>query len=161
MFRGRTGATGMPLAAYFWKVGAVLVALLFVADYWLPKAPTVDQAAADRPTIRIHSDRKWPERIVFDTRSPVIVAAAPVVEATEVATSSDVAEPPVIVAQSPAVANSFAMLPKPDTRPPETVDRKRQRKMLHVAARPRRNVQPQMLLVARQGQFGWFGSRTW
>jgi hypothetical protein len=84
-----------------------------------------------------------------------------VVEATEVATSSDVAEPPVIVAQSPAVANSFAMLPKPDTRPPETVDRKRQRKMSHVAARSRRNVQPQMLLAARQGQFGWFGSRTW
>ena len=148
MFRGRTGATGMPLAAYFWKVGAVLLALLFVADYWLPRAPTVDQAATDRPAIRIHSDRKWPERIVFDTQSPVIVAAAPV------------AEPPVTVAQSP-VANSFAMLPKPDTRPPETVDRKRQRKMLHVAARPRRNVQPQMLLAARQGQFGWFGSRTW
>jgi hypothetical protein len=53
------------------------------------------------------------------------------------------------------------MLPKPDTRPPEIVDRKRQRKMLHVAARPRRNVQPQMLLAARQGQFGWFGFRTW
>ena len=161
MFRGRTGATGMPLAAYFWKVGAVLVALLFVADYWLPRAPTVDQAAADRPAIRIHSDRKWPERIVFDTQSPVIVAAAPVAEATEVATSSDVAEPPVTVPLSPAVANSFAMLPKQDTRPPETVDRKRQRKMLHVAARPRRNVQPQMLLAARQGQFGWFGFRTW
>ncbi|MET3972258.1 hypothetical protein [Bradyrhizobium sp. S3.9.1] len=138
----------MPLAAYFWKVGAVLLALLFVADYWLPRAPTVDQAAADRPAILIHSDRKWPESIVFDTQSPVIVAAAPVAEAT------------VTVAQSPA-ANSFAMLPKPDTRPPETVDRKRQRKMLHVAARPRRNVQPQMLLAARQGQFGWFGFRTW
>jgi hypothetical protein len=148
MFRGRTGATDMPLAAYFWKVGAVLLALLFVADYWLPRAPTVDQAAADRPAILIHSDRKWPESIVFDTQSPVIVAAAPVAEAT------------VTVAQSPA-ANSFAMLPKPDTRPPETVDRKRQRKMLHVAARPRRNVQPQMLLAARQGQFGWFGFRTW
>jgi hypothetical protein len=148
MFRGRTGATDMPLAAYFWKVGAVLLALLFVADYWLPRAPTVDQAAVDRPAILIHSDRKWPESIVFDTQSPVIVAAAPVAEAT------------VTVAQSPA-ANSFAMLPKPDTRPPETVDRKRQRKMLHVAARPRRNVQPQMLLAARQGQFGWFGFRTW
>ena len=150
----------MPLAAYFWKVGAVLVALLFVADYWLPRAPTVDQAAADRPAIRIHSDRKWPERLVFDTRSSVIVAAKPVAQANEVATSSDVAEPPATVAQSPAVANSFAMLPK-DIRPPETVDRRRQRKMLHVAARPRRNVQPQMLLAARQGQFGWFGSRTW
>jgi len=139
----------MPLAAYFWKVGAVLLALLFVADYWLPRATTVDQAAADRPAIRIHSDRKWPERVVFDTQSPVIVAAAPV------------AEPPVAVVQSPAVANSFAMLPKPDTRPPETVDRKRQRKMLYVAARLRRNVQPQLLLAARQGQFGWFGFRTW
>ena len=147
----------MPLAAYFWKVGAVLLALLIVADYWLPRAPTVDQGAADRPAIRIHSDRKWPERIVFDTRSPVVVAAAPVAEATEVATSLDVTEPPVTVAQSPAVANSFAMLPKPDTRLPETVDHKRQRKISNVAARPRR----QMLLAARQGQFTWLGFRPW
>ena len=159
MFRGRTGATGMPLAKYFWKVGAVLLALLFVADYLLPRAPTVDQAGADRPAIRIHSDRKWPERIVFDTRSPVVVAAAPVAEATEVATLSDVAEPPITVAQSPAGANSFAMLP--DTRPPETVDRKRQRKKLHVAARPRRNVQPEMLLAVRRVPYGWFGFGTW
>ncbi|UGY18726.1 hypothetical protein HAP48_0015475 [Bradyrhizobium septentrionale] len=149
----------MPLAAYFWKVGAVLLALLFVADYSLPRAPTVDQAAANRPAVRIHSDRKWPERVDFDTRSPVIVAAAPVAEPTEVATSSDVTESPITVAQSPGVANSFAMLP--DTRPPETVDRKRQRKKLHVAARPRRNVQPQMLLAARRGQFGWSGFGTW
>ncbi|UGA47110.1 hypothetical protein HU230_0014135 [Bradyrhizobium quebecense] len=146
----------MPLVAYFWKVGAVLLALLLVADYWLPRAPTVDQAAADRPIIRIHSDRKWPELVVFDTRSPMIVAAAPVAEATDVSTSSDVAEPPVTVARSPTVANSFAMHPKLDTRTPETIDRKRQRKMLHVAARPRRNAQPPILLAARRGQFRWF-----
>ncbi|MGY4311092.1 hypothetical protein [Bradyrhizobium sp. JR3.5] len=152
----------MPLAAYFWKVGAVLLALLFVANYWLPKAPTVDQAAADRPAIRIHSDRKWPERVVFDTQSLVIVAAVPATEAaTEVATSSDVAKQPVTVAHSQVMANSFAMLPKPDTRPATTVDRKRQHKKSHLAARPRQSAQSQMLLAARQGQFGWFGFRTW
>ena len=149
----------MPLAAYFWKVGAVLLALLFVADNWFARVPTADHAAADRPAIRIHSDRQWPERIVFDTRSPVIVVAS--AEGTEAATSSDVAGPSLAATESPAVENAFAMLPKQEIRPPESVDRKRQRKALHVAARPKRHARPQMLLSERQGQFGWSGFRTW
>ena len=69
----------MPLLAYLWKVGAALLLLLFVADYCLPGAPIPEQAPSGRPAIRIHSDRKWPERIVFDTRLSTIVAAVPAV----------------------------------------------------------------------------------
>jgi len=34
------GATEMPLLAYFWKIGAALLALLFGADFCVPKAPS-------------------------------------------------------------------------------------------------------------------------
>jgi hypothetical protein len=151
----------MPLLAYLWKVGAALLLLLFVADYCVPRAPIPGQASVDRPAIRIHSDRKWPERIVFDTRSPTIVAAAPAVNIPDVAMSSDVTEPPVSRIDNPTVANALAMLPRPDTRPPGSIDRKRQPKISSVAARPRRHVKPQMLLAARQGQITWLGFRPW
>ncbi|APG13767.1 hypothetical protein BKD09_35965 [Bradyrhizobium japonicum] len=151
----------MPLLAYLWKVGAALLLLLFVADYCVPRGQIPEQVPADRPAIRIHSDRKWPERIVLDARSPTIVSAAPAVKIPDVAMSSGVTEPPVNRIDNPTVANALAMLPRPDARPPESIDRKRQHKTSNVAARPRRHVKPQMLLVARQGQFGWFGFRTW
>jgi hypothetical protein len=157
--RGR-GATEMPLAAYFWKIGAVLLALLFVVNFCLPKASTVRDAAEDRRAIRIHSDQKWPERVVFDTRSPAIVANAPAVSSTETATAADRIAPPVIRAETPAVANALAMLPRPDSRPPESVDRKRQHKSQHVATRPKRHMK-QMFVAARQPQFAWFGFRPW
>ena len=72
----------MPVLRYFLFAGAVLLALLFVTDAYGPKAEAVASAngAIDMPAgamIRIHSDRKWPERVVFDTNAPVI-AAAPV-----------------------------------------------------------------------------------
>jgi hypothetical protein len=105
----------MPLLAYLWKVRAALLSLLFVADYCLPRAPIREQARADRPTIRIQSDRKWPERIVFDTRSPTIVAAAPAVKIPHVAMSSDFTELPGNRMDSATVANAFAMLPRPSS----------------------------------------------
>ena len=62
----------MLLARYFLLVGGVLLALLFFADAVAPKLPAAATDRNDRDTdkavIRIHSDRKWPERVVFDTR---------------------------------------------------------------------------------------------
>ena len=57
----------MPLARYFLYVGGVLLALLFVVDAWLPKQPVVDRPETLQPTIRIYSDGKLPERVVYDT----------------------------------------------------------------------------------------------
>jgi hypothetical protein len=57
----------MPLARYFLCVGGVLLALLFVADAWLPKLPVVDRPESFQPVIRIYSDGKWPERVVYNT----------------------------------------------------------------------------------------------
>ena len=69
----------MPLARYFLCVGGVLLALLFVVNAALPTLPVTDadrtDTAVDKSIIRIHSDRKWPERVVFDTSLPTIVPA--------------------------------------------------------------------------------------
>src|SRR5215813_10239563 len=62
----------MPLARYFLWVGSVLLALLFIAGACLPKLPAANAMTdAPPPAIRIHSERKWPERIVFDTSAPM------------------------------------------------------------------------------------------
>lgn len=71
----------MPVGRYFVFVGSVLLALLFLADRYLPPqiAPSV-RSDVDRPVIRIHSRHKWPEAVVYDTSLPTIVppvAAAP------------------------------------------------------------------------------------
>src|ERR1700761_7120689 len=71
----------MPLMRYFVFVGGALLALLLVANACLPALPATEArstAAADLSVIRIHSDTKWPERVVFDTSRPTIVPAAPV-----------------------------------------------------------------------------------
>src|SRR6476620_9055042 len=64
----------MPLARYFSFVGGLLLALLFALDAFLPKVPVAEKAKTNSPHIRIYSDRKWPERIVYDTNSQPVVA---------------------------------------------------------------------------------------
>src|SRR5258705_715442 len=65
----------MPFVRYIAFVGSLLVGILFCADGCLTMAPaqSVTSREADKPIIRIKSDRKWPERIVFDTSAPTIV----------------------------------------------------------------------------------------
>ncbi|MHB0769162.1 hypothetical protein [Bradyrhizobium sp. 1.29L] len=145
--------------AYFWKVGAALLALLFVADFCLPKADVTEKTAVDQPAIRIHSDRKWPERVVLDTTMPAIVAIASAPSIAEPA-SLVPATAPVIRAETPALANALAMA-RSDSPPREAVERKRQRMTQHVATRSKRHGAPRMILAARQPQFGWPGYRYW
>jgi hypothetical protein len=71
----------MLLLRYFGFVGGVLVALLFAADAYAPKSEVASVTdGVDRSVIRIHSDRKWPERVVFDTSAPTLTVA-PAVQA--------------------------------------------------------------------------------
>ncbi|SFI25052.1 hypothetical protein SAMN05216525_106154 [Bradyrhizobium sp. Gha] len=148
----------MPLLAYFWKVGAALLALLFVADFCL-RAPVAWKTRVDGPAIRIYSDRKWPERVVLDTSSPATVAATPEIMPMEKSPPADGTKPPVIGTELPAVVNALAMA-RTDQQPRETVDRKRARKTRHIASRSRRQP-PQMALATRQAQYAWFGYRYW
>jgi hypothetical protein len=61
----------MPLLKYFGWVGSVLVAALWAANWCfsMPVAvsPPSDVPVNQRINIRIHTDHKWPERVVFDT----------------------------------------------------------------------------------------------
>jgi hypothetical protein len=61
----------MPLLKYFGWAGSFLVAALFAAN-WCSSVPIARSRPSDVPlnqriNIRIHTDRKWPERVVFDT----------------------------------------------------------------------------------------------
>jgi hypothetical protein len=130
----------MPLARYFLSVGGVLLALLFVIDAAFPKLPQAEPVRADGGTdksiIRIHSDRKWPERVVFDTSLPTIVP-------TSVAATEIVAPTPPKASTREAFAQ-VAESKKPDPKPP------RKRKIV----KPRMG--PPTVLVAQQPRFGFF-----
>jgi hypothetical protein len=95
----------MLLLRYFVFVGGVLAALLFAADAYAPKTEVASVPdGVDRSVIRIHSDRKWPERVVFDTSAPTITAP-PVVQA-----EASVPAPPNVAGISPTsrVRETFA-----------------------------------------------------
>jgi hypothetical protein len=148
----------MPLARYFFYVGGVLLALLFVLDAYLPKAPVAERANANLPVIRIHSERKWPERIVFDTSPPTIIP--PRITSDEGSIRSPPAATDVSVKARDRQA--FAQMQPSDAKrlEPSAPGRRelkpqRQRKIV------KRHVMPRSLLVARQPQFGWFGNTIW
>jgi len=149
----------MPLARYFLFVGGVLLALLFVADAYLPQMPVAESenAGFDPASIRIHSDRKWPERVVFDTSHPVIVP-------TQAANAVPLSPAPATVADIPATArarNSFAQLQPSDRQQAEPADLKRPEKKLRPRRRvAKRHVAPPMMLMAQQPPFGFFGNNT-
>jgi hypothetical protein len=69
----------MPLLQYFGWVGSLLLAALFGAGWW--SSSNVADATPPRARlgesihIRIHSDHKWPERVVFDTARSMFVLA--------------------------------------------------------------------------------------
>jgi hypothetical protein len=61
----------MPLFQYFGWVGSFLLAALFAANWCcsapISRAPRSDFPRDQKINIRIHTDHKWPERVVFDT----------------------------------------------------------------------------------------------
>jgi hypothetical protein len=69
----------MPLFQYLGWVGSVLLAALFAAGWWLPgnveDAPHPRTPLSESIHIRIRSDHKWPERVVFDTTRPGLAPA--------------------------------------------------------------------------------------
>jgi len=141
----------MLLARYFLSVGGILLALLFVADAIAPKVPVAatdrNDAAVNKSVIRIHSDRKWPEPVVFDTNVPTIVPAQTV-------KAEAVAAPPTPAADLSAarVRETFAQFVPAEPKKPEAKPQ-RKRKIA------RNRVAPPMVVVAQQPRFGFFN--TW
>jgi hypothetical protein len=111
--------TEMPLARYFLFVGGALLALLFVFNAYAPPLAVVNrtEAANDLPVIRINSERKWPERIEFDTSmTPTIPAQLVKAEKAET-----VPVPATIAAVSAGerVRDAFGQFTPADSRKPD------------------------------------------
>ena len=68
----------MPLCQYFGWVGSVLLAALIAANWYLPapSASSSDVSPDQNINIRIHTDHKWPERVVFDTKATMAAQRA-------------------------------------------------------------------------------------
>ena len=65
----------MPLQQYVLVVGGALLVLLFATDWVFPRPRGEHERSEVRlPAIRIHSDRKGPEAVVFDTAQPIFTA---------------------------------------------------------------------------------------
>jgi hypothetical protein len=69
----------MPLRQYFAWVGSILLVVLCAADWCFPAPlhvshPEIPPQA--RVNLRIRSDHKWPDRVVFDTPTSKSTAAA-------------------------------------------------------------------------------------
>lgn len=148
----------MPLVRYFLFVGGALLALLFIADATLPKLPATEhaEAAANFSMIRIHSDRKWPERVVFDTTLPTIVPATTVVAEMQ-------AQRPRFAADLPAkarVGEAFAQLSSNSSQLPPADPRKSESKGKRKSV-AKSHIGPPTILVAQQPRFGVFGNNIW
>jgi hypothetical protein len=95
----------MPLGRYFAYIGSMLLALLFLINWYVPQSVVAGSAHddIDRSVIRINSGHKWPSAVVFDTTQPTIIPPAPTVTAEE-----PPAKPP---------REAFAMVQPPEPAP--------------------------------------------
>jgi len=165
----------MPLLRYFLYVGGALLSLILIANVVLPQQslPGTLTSATELPSVRIQSDRKLPERIVFDTRSTVAAAPVAVLPAPKVAAVVAPAPVPAVTAEMSAkarVREAFAQLP-----PSEEVSEPKMDQMARVVVpapqmykvrqAPKRVAAPlpyaphPLAMVAQQPHYG--SSETW
>jgi hypothetical protein len=140
----------MPLARYFLCIGGALLALLFILDPYLPKLPTADGRNSRSAIVHIHSDQKWPERIVYDTSLPTVVPA-PIANI-----EANVAAPEVVA--STTGREAFAQM-QPSSQLSDA--KKREPKLQRQRKIAKKRAPPPALFAARQVQFSWFGNRIW
>jgi hypothetical protein len=147
----------MPLARYFVYVGSVLLALLFLADAYLPKLPVVAASEPHLPVIRIFAERRGPGPIVFDTNA--------VIPAPSAMAAASVPPPAAVADATSRVRDAFAQLPPPETPKVQAADPKKleAKQPPHPPVRKvaRRHTAPPQRLAAPQQQFAWFGPRMW
>src|SRR6266481_6018422 len=143
----------MPVVRYFLLVGGVLLALLFLLNEVLPQLPVAERVAesgSNKSVIRINSDRKGPERVVFDTNMPTIVPPiAPVLVA-----KAEAAVPEAAVSAQARGLQAFAQLKPSEPRKPEP-------KPQHKRKIAKTRFAPPMVVVAQQPRFGFFANDTW
>jgi hypothetical protein len=147
----------MPLARYFFCVGGVLLALLLLLGAYLPKDQVTERPDANLPVIRIHSDRKWPERVVYDTSLPTITPTQTASGEASIPRPATVADVSVKTSEREALAQ---MQPS-DARQLQPNSKKREPKQQRKARIAKRHVVPRFFLASRQTQFVWFRNSFW
>jgi hypothetical protein len=169
----------MLMVKYFLGVGGALLALLFICDAYLTRVPTpkpvADRAVADLPMMRIKSDRKWPERVVFNTSTPASTMRTAAIDppiAAPPAKFSDIKRSeikPSEIKRSEMLAkaqlrDAFAQAP-PATSPASDLAASTLSKQAGSQLPPRRIARKRapasMVLVAQQPSFGWSGRNMW
>jgi hypothetical protein len=153
----------MPVARYFLFVGGVLLALLVAIDAFVPQQAVVASQAApsvDKTVVRIRSDQKPPERVVYDTSLPTIVPPQAVTAQAVMPAAAPVS--PLADANAQArVRETFAQLvPTEAKKPASPVQRKRKIAKSRPAPPTQFAQRPQMQ-VAQQSHFGFFGGSNW
>jgi len=162
----------MPVMRYFLYVGGVLLALLFVIGSYAQRPPletavnTDADTGSDKPFIRINSERKWPEAVVFDTSHPPVVAPSAVA-------ANVPAQAPEISANA-RVREAYAQFQPSDLKqmhPSKQVQAQPQppaAKTAQLKPPPKRRIAknrmgPPMMLAAQQQQprFGFFFNNSW
>lgn len=157
----------MPVARYFLFVGGVLLALLLAIDALVPQQAVVasqDAPSVNRTVVRIRSDQKPPERVVYDTSLPTIVPPPAV---TAQATAPVVAPSVPVMAAASAdaaaqarVRETFAQFVPAEAKKPEPQVQRKRKVARSRSAPPMQLAQPQMR-VAQQSHFGFFGGSNW
>jgi hypothetical protein len=141
----------MPLARYFLWVGGALLAVLLIAHWFLPELPDAEKASVAPPLVRIQSEQKWPERIVYNTSHETVVPAP---AAGKIA-------PPAAAADVLATArDAFAEAPPSDASKTQSADQKKPDAKPHAKRKVARRRAP-VLMVERRPQFGWYGPSFW
>jgi len=146
----------MPLARYFLLVGGALLVVLLVAGAWLPSLPVVELVETQRTKIRIHTEMKLPERVVFDTSMPAVThPPEPVTAAPSLPSADDV---------SAKARQAFAHVQSSDVSRSKLADTKRPELKSAPSRKSetrKRAAAPRKVRLARQPQFDWFGGRMW
>jgi hypothetical protein len=151
----------MPVARYFLFVGGVLLALLFALNLFVPQEAAVasnDTPTVDKTIVRIRSDQKPPERVVYDTSLPTIVPLA--------VTTAQAPTPPAApqATAEARVRDTYAQFVPAEAKKVEPQVHRKRKIVRSYPAQPMLFAQqPQMrqMRVAQQQRFGFFGGPGW
>lgn len=136
----------VPLGRYLLLVGSALIALLFLADSYLPKfsGPFERESKVDKTIIRITSAHRWPQKVVYDTSQPTIVPPSVVAEnaPTPIPKTEEVPTPRA----SASVRQAFAMA---------TVAPVPERALVHPKRKAKRKSPGARLLAYREPSNSW------
>jgi hypothetical protein len=134
--------------------------MLLVAGAWLPSLPVVEPVETPRMKIRIHTEMKLPERVVFDTSMPAVTH-------TVKPATAEIGTPTLPSADdvSAKAREAFAQLQSSDVSKSKPADTKRpelKSAPLRKSETRKRAAAPRKVRLARQQhQFDWFGGRMW